>query len=489
MVRSSVSKQSHPALVDLEIDRYASGPVFRQIIRQLRERIDNAVLPCGTRLPPTRDLAQQLGIARNCVVEAYDELIADGVLEGRGRSGTFVAASRGFTAPRREEVIGQSSVLRRIDNENNDAPPQPVAAFDWRLGQVNVRALPLEAWRNACREAGRHLPPAGYGDPRGEPGLRHTIAYWLHEHRSVSVDPNQIVVTHGTGQALHLVSRTFLRDGDMCAVEDPGYLGANWAFARSGATLHHVPVDDEGMLVERIIESPTTPALVHVTPAHQYPLGGRLSGPRRRSLIDLARTHGTMIVENEYDCEFHYAGTRYPPLFASAPENTLLLSTFAKAVSPSLRLGFIAAPKAAATALAAHIERERVHVSWPVQKIIETLLVSGELDKHLRRVRRHYGAMRDLVRGRLAEYVSEIELRGDEGGLHVVVAGRERAFDLELRKALNLRGIVFNEVREFASSAMEESNGFLLGYAHMDLSDLSAALDELTTCIQQCYSR
>lgn len=489
MVRSAVSKHAHPALVDLEIDRHASGPIFRQIIRQLRERIDNAVLPRGTRLPPTRDLAEQLGIARNCVVEAYDELIADGVLEGRGRSGTFVAASRAFAAPRREEIAGLPLVLRRLGDEHRDAPPQPAAAFDWRLGQVNVRALPLEAWRNACREAGRHLPPAGYGDPRGEPGLRQAIAHWLHEHRSVPVDPDRIVVTHGTGQALHLVSRTLLHEGDLCAVEDPGYLGANWAFARAGATLRHVPVDDEGLQVEHIVHAQAAPALVHVTPAHQYPLGGRLSGPRRRAIVELARAHGTMIVENEYDCEFHYAGTRYPPLFASAPESTLLLSTFAKAVSPSLRLGFIAAPSAAADALAEHIERERLHVSWPVQKIVETLLESGELDKHLRRVRRHYGAMRDLIRERLAGYAGEIDLRGDEGGLHVVVAGRARAFDLALREALGARGIVYNEVREFAGSAAAESGGLLMGYGHMDLSELAAALDALAACIARCASR
>ncbi|MEK6419330.1 MAG: PLP-dependent aminotransferase family protein [Burkholderia gladioli] len=489
MVRSAISKHAHPALVDLEIDRHASGPIFRQIIRQLRERIDSAVLPSGTRLPPTRDLAEQLGIARNCVVEAYDELIADGVLEGRGRSGTFVAARGAFAAPRREAVAGLPAVLRRFGNEHRDAPPQPAAAFDWRLGQVNVRALPLEAWRNACREAGRHFPPAGYGDPRGEPRLRQAIAHWLHEHRSVTVDPDQIVVTHGTGQALHLVARTFLHEGDLCAVEDPGYLGANWAFARAGATLRHVSVDDEGLQVEQIVAAHAAPALVHVTPAHQYPLGGRLSGPRRRAIVELARAHGTLIVENEYDCEFHYAGTRYPPLFASAPESTLLLSTFAKAVSPSLRLGFIAAPRAAADALAEHVERERVHVSWPVQKIVETLLGSGELDKHLRRVRRHYGAMRDLIRERLAGYAGDVDLRGDEGGLHVVVTGRERGFDLALREALHARGIVFNEVREFAGSAAGESGGVLLGYGHMDLEELAAALDALTGCIAVCGSR
>ncbi len=492
--RPTVAKHAHPALVDLEIDRQASGPIFRQIIRQLRERIDAAVLPGGTRLPPTRDLAEQLGIARNCVIEAYDELIADGVLEGRGRSGTFVAASRVPAAPRRdrEPAIGLPAVLRRLGHAPDDVPPQPGAAFDWRLGQVNVRALPLEAWRNACREAGRHFPPAGYGDPRGEAGLRHAIAHWLHEHRSVSVDADRIVVTHGTGQALHLVSRTFLHEGDLCAVEDPGYLGANWAFARAGATLRHVSVDHEGIRVEQIVparddrHAREAPVLVHVTPAHQYPLGGRLSGPRRRSIVDLARTRGMLIVENEYDCEFHYAGTRYPPLFAGAPESTLLLSTFAKAVSPSLRLGFVAAPGAAADALARHVERERVHVSWPVQKIVETLLGSGELDRHLRRVRRHHGAMRDLIRERLAGHADTIDLRGDEGGLHVVVAGRAPAFDLALRRALVARGIAFNAVREFAGAAVGTSDGLLLGYGHMDLGELSAALDALVACIERC---
>nr|WP_082664568.1 PLP-dependent aminotransferase family protein [Burkholderia ambifaria] len=483
MVASRSPRQSSPTLLNLEIDRHSGEPMFRQIARQLREKIGSAALPHGARLPPTRDLAAQLGVARNCVVEAYDEMIAGGLLEGRGRRGTFIAS----TAPADlAEEIGhdcQPALLRRLREQASREAVPVDAAHDWRLGQANVRALPVDVWRKACREAGRHLPPPGYGDPRGDLGLRRAIVAWLHEQRSVQVAPDQIVVTQGTGHALQLVAQALLHEGDLCATEDPGYGGAALAFARAGASLRYVPVDAEGILVERIVGA-SAPLMVHVTPTHQYPLGGPLSGARRQGLVALAREHRILIVENEYDCEFHYAGTRHPPLFSAAQESTLLLSTFAKAVSPALRLGFIAAPPAVATALAAHVERERVHVSWPIQKIVEALLVSGELDRHLRRVRRHYGAMRDVIRRRLAEHAGSVTVCGDHGGLHMVIVGRNRAFDLELRTVLRTRGIVFNEVRAFTKLA-PDADGLLFGYGHMNESELSRSLDHLTECLRR----
>jgi len=209
----------------------------------------------------------------------------------------------------------------------------------------------------------------------------------------------------------------------------------------------------------------------------------RHQGYGRMLLEDaLARARSMLILENEYDCEFHYAGTNHPPIFSHAPESTLLLNTFAKAVSPSLRLGFIVAPPVAAAALADLIERERVHVSWPVQKVVETLLVSGELDRHLRRVRRHYGAMRDAIRERLIPYADVITLGGDEGGLHVVVSGQSGAFDRELRAALRSNGVVFNDVRDFAMLGSPLS-GFVLGYGHMDSEVLMRSLDVLEACL------
>lgn len=489
MVANRSFRQPLPALVDLELDRFSGSPVFRQIALQLREKIDSRVLPSGTRLPPSRDLATQLGVARNCVVEAYDQLIADGFLEGRGRHGTFIATGVPAVHTAADGPAWIPFLLRRRSGDALRAPERPDdGRLDWRPGQASARTLPLDAWRNACREAGRHLPPQGYGDPRGEPGLRRAIAHWMREHRSVHVAPEQIVVTHGTGHALHLAAQALLRGGDLCATEDPGYAGSALAFQRAGASLHYVPVDAEGVLIDRIVEGDVAPVVIHVTPTHQYPMGGRLTGPRRRALVELARTHGMLIIENEYDCEFHYAGTNHPPIFSYAPESTVLLNTFAKAVSPSLRLGFIAAPPVAAAALAGLIEREREHVSWPVQKVVEMLLVSGELERHLRRVRRHYGAMRDAIRQRLAPYADVISLSGDEGGLHVVVSGRDDSFDWNLRASLQSRGIVFNDVRDF-TTLKPDTRGFLLGYGHMESTALALSLDVLEDCVKRLKRR
>lgn len=485
MVANRSSRQPLPALVALELDRVAGAPVFRQIARQLREKIVSHALPPGTRLPPSRDLATQLAVARNCVIDAYDELIAEGILEGRGRHGTFVVATLPAVEAAANGPASTPLLLRRISDDARDAPERSDgASLDWRPGQASARTLPLDVWRNACREAGRNLPPQGYGDPRGEPGLRRAIADWMCEHRSVHVEPGQIVVTHGTGHALHLAAQAMLRAGDLCATEDPGYAGSALAFLRSGARLRYVPVDAEGVVVDRIVEDGAVPVLVHVTPAHQYPMGGRLSGPRRRALVELARAHGMLVLENEYDCEFHYAGTNHPPIFSHAPESTLLLSTFAKAVSPSLRLGFIVAPPTATAALAALIERERTHVSWPVQKVVETLLASGELDRHLRRVRRHYEAMRNAIRERLTPYRDVLTFGGDEGGLHVVISGRNGTFDRDLRAALRSQGVVFDEVRDF-SMRVSDPSGFLLGYGHMDSEALRQSLDVLEACIER----
>ncbi|CDG82499.1 MocR-like pyridoxine biosynthesis transcription factor PdxR [Janthinobacterium agaricidamnosum] len=485
MAARTSSTPHTPALLGLELDRRSGTPTFRLVAEQLRARIHSGALPGGTRLPPSRQLATQFGIARNCIVEAYDELIADGLIEGRGRHGTFVASRAVVSGHARSGEISTPVVLQRHRLQSGSASDPREAAFDWRPGQAHAHALPLNAWRTACREAGRHLPPQDYGDPRGDAGIRRAIVEWLEKHRSVRVTVGQIVVTQGTGQALDLIARALVRPGDCCATEDPGYANAALSFSRAGAWLRHVPVDENGMCVEEAFRGDATPVLLHITPAHQYPMGGRLSGQRRRALIDAARTHGTLILENEYDCEFNYAGTNYPPIFSSAPESTLLLSTFAKAVSPALRLGFVVAPQHAAAALAGLIERERLHASWTAQKVMESLFRSGELDRHLRRVRRHYAALRDLIRSRLGRYCDRIAVLGDEGGLHVVVRGCTHELDRTLKATLQKKDIRFDTVRQFATAP--KVDGFLLAYGHMSQAMLTSSIDEIVHCLDGIY--
>ncbi|VWC71437.1 DNA-binding protein [Burkholderia lata] len=484
MVARHVTRQASPTLIEIDVNRHLDEPIVRQIVRQLRQLIGSGRLPHGARLPASRDLAAQLGVTRNCVVDAYDELISGGLLEGRGRHGTFVrsGASTGSAYPGRQNPL--PAVLARLLARPSVDGTGSAASLDWRPGLAHVDALPLDVWRNACREAGRHLPPQGYGDPKGERGLRRGIATWLRTHRSIDVDPDHIIVTHGIGNALQTIAQALLRHGDCCVTENPGYAGAVTEFTRAGAAVRAVAVDRDGMCVDQVVLDGAAPQMVHVTSAHQYPLGGRLPRWRREALTGLARKHGILILENEYNSEFQYEGAKLPPIFASAPDTTLLLGTFARVVGPSLRLGFIAAPPAIVEVLVDFVDRERRHVSLPTQKVAEFLLVSGQLDRHLRRLQRHYAAMRATLRSRLSVHAERIDMCGDSGGLHVSIAGRVPAFDRELRTALRSCGIRFNDIAQF-STPNDNIPGFVFGYGHMSPAMLERSLDEIDACIAE----
>lgn len=435
-----------------------------QLALALSQAIRDGRLPAGSRLPPTRDAAQQLGLGRNTVVDAYAELTAEGLLESRGRLGTFVAR-------RAKAVLQPAASPPRVVRRLPSRPVVPAAiSQDWRLGQSGTQLLPLEVWRAACREAGRHLPPSGYGDPQGLPALREAVAAWLRRHRGTQHEATQIVITQGAGNAVELLARTLLGPGDLCAVESPGYPRALAAFESVGGTILRVPVDAQGAVVRTAFAN-AAPSVFHLTPANQYPLGGRLSGSRRVELAALASKAGTLVIENEYDHEFIYEGQNHAPLAAALPEKTVLVSTFAKSISPALRIGFIAAPQRVADALASTIAREGLHASWPVQVSLQWMLASGELQRHLRRARRHHATQRDRLLDAIRQSCPELQIRGTEGGLHLVLTLGRRELDRKLAKELRLRGVVLQSVGDFGGDTDE----VLMGYGHMERVEAQVA--------------
>jgi len=439
-----------------------------QLALALSQAIRDGRLAAGSRLPPTRDAAQQLGLGRNTVVDAYAELTAEGLLESRGRLGTFVALqARAVLRP----AASPPRVVRRLP----PSPGTPVAvSHDWRLGQSGTQLLPLEVWRAACRAAGRHVPPSGYGDPQGLSTLREAVAAWLRRHRGTRHEAAQIVITQGAGNAVELLARVLLRPGDLCAVESPGYPRALAAFESVGGTILRVPVDEQGAIVSRAFAN-AAPSVLHLTPANQYPMGGRLSGLRRAELAALVSKAGTLVIENEYDHEFIYEGQNHASLAAALPERTVLVSTFAKSVSPALRIGFIAAPQSVADALASMIAREGLHASWPVQVSLQWMLASGELQRHLRRAKRHHALQRDHLLAAIRKSCPELQVRGTEGGLHLVLSLGRRELDRKLAKELRLQGVVLQSVGDFGGDTDE----VLMGYGHMDEAEALVAIDLL----------
>jgi GntR family transcriptional regulator/MocR family aminotransferase len=460
-----MAKALRNALPLLALDPTGKRPLNARLAAALRDAIRHGQLAPGRLLPPTREAALQLGIGRNTVVDAYSDLVAQGLLEARGRRGTYVASQ--VTREAAADAAPKPRVVRRLKR-------QPLmtgtAVQDWRLGQSGSQLLPLQVWRAACREAGRHLPPSDYGDPQGVAPLRKAIADWLRRHRGTDYDARQIVVTQGTGAALELLARVLVRPGDLCAVESPGYARAAAAFEAAGGSVLHVPVDGQGMLVSQAF-SGGIPALLHLTAAHQYPSGVRLSGQRRAELASLVTRRGSLVIENEYDHEFIYEGQNHAALAASLPAHTVLVSTFAKAISPALRIGFIAAPDAVAAALAEAIERNRLHASWSVQMSLQWLLASGELQRHLRRVRRYHASQRDRLLSALAQVGPDVRFRGQEGGLHIVLTMGDPTRDEQLARRLHRLGVAFQTIREFGG----DSDEVLLGYGHMSASEIEQA--------------
>jgi GntR family transcriptional regulator / MocR family aminotransferase len=465
------------ALPEIALDALSHQPLYAQLVQALRATISSGLLISGAKLPPSREAALQLGIGRNTVVDAYAELLADGLIETRGRAGSFVSDNK-----RLPRLVSSATSLpfkpkltTRLVAANQEVQPR----LDWRLGQACAQLLPINAWRTASKEAGRYLPPSGYGDPRGALGLRQAICHWLSKERYANYSNEQIVVTQGAGAAIDLLSALLLREGDVCAVEQPGYPRAAQAMQAAGAHVRFVPVDPQGMCVDQAFDG-ATPVLLHLTPSHQYPLGGRLSGARRRLLIQLIQRHRSLLIENEYDHEFIHEGQNHAPLAASLPEHALLVSTFAKAISPSLRLGFVAAPLEIANALAAKIEHERLHVSWPVQCSVQWLLQSGQLQKHLRRVRRYYAQLRGQLLLQLKKECPELRISGQGGGLHVVLRLATPSQTAHLLAQLRKQGVVFHTVKDFGGT--EEA--LLLAYGHMTDTSLAECTATLVSAIQ-----
>jgi GntR family transcriptional regulator / MocR family aminotransferase len=441
-----------------------SAPRTAQLTASLSQAIRDGRLPAGARLPPTRDAAHQLGIGRNTVVDAYADLTANGLLESRGRLGTFVGRrAKAVLLP----AASPPRVVRRLPSAPSVAAK---AAHDWRLGQSGAQLLPLEVWRASCREAGRHLPPSGYGDPKGLSTLREAVATWLRRHRGTRHEAAQIVITQGAGNAVELLARCLVRRGDLCAVESPGYPRALAAFEAAGGNIVRMPVDEQGAVVHAAFAA-GTPSVLHLTPAHQYPLGGRLSGSRRAELAALVSKAGALVIENEYDHEFIHEGQNHASLAAAIPEQAALVSTFAKSVSPALRIGFIAAPQRVADALAATIEADGMHASWPVQVSLHWMLASGELQRHLRRARRHHASQRDTLLAAIGKACPGLQVRGTEGGLHLVLTLGHRDLDRKLAKHLRQQGVMLQTVADFGGDTDE----VLMGYGHMQATGARAA--------------
>lgn len=474
----------------LSLDRASTVPLQRQLTDQLRAAILDGRLPAGTRLSSSRSLAESAGVSRNVAVAAYDELYAEGYVEGRHGSGTFVTVDLPALPKRtRPEPVGAPRWLRLGVTPGLDEEVDSPEMITFRLGRPSADLISLDAWRRAWSDIARDVPPSFYDNPAGDPSLREAISAYLGRSRGVACGPEDVVVTSGALQAIDLIARATLRPGDPVALEEPGYPSARHVLSARGAKVVPVDVDEDGIRVDQIPTGEAAPLLAYSTPSHQYPLGARLSIARRLALLDWAESCDSLIVEDDYDSEFRFDA---PPLPALAgldqAGRVVYIGTFSKVLSPALRVGYVVAPPRLREHLV-HLKRiSDYHTPWPVQRALASFMEAGDLERHIRRARRHYAEKRRIVAEAFRPLAPLATLRGLEAGLHVFVELDPRIETRDVVSLARVQGVAVEAI-EAHYAGPPRLNGLLLGYGGLSAEDLDLGIQTLVTIIERLAGR
>ncbi|GEL19247.1 MocR-like pyridoxine biosynthesis transcription factor PdxR [Pseudonocardia asaccharolytica] len=443
-----------PEIPPIVLDRAAAVSLGVQLAAALREAAATGTLRAGDRLPSTRALAATLGISRTVTAAAYEQLLAEGWVAGRRGSGTYITAAPPSAPPGRTTRTPSSA--------------GPDGLIDLRAGSPCVEVLDRSAWRRAWR-AGADLAPDSAPRPDGDPAFRAAVVEHLLRHRGLPADPADVLATAGSTAAIGELARTLPR-GAAVAVEEPGYRRAAAALAAAGLVVVPVRVDGHGLDVEAL---PVGLAAVYCTPAHQFPLGGRLPATRRVALVERARTEGFLVIEDDYDGELRYDVAPLPLLAALGPDVVVHLGTASKLLTPTLSAGWLVAPPAVRAAVLEHRDRAGSRPSPAGQRVFAALAAHGDLARHLRRLRHELADRR--VRAVTALTDAGREPRGDAAGAHLVVPLPHPGAEEAALAAAAARGVVLDGlIRHYGGSAPRA--GLVLGYAGPARADLEQAL-------------
>lgn len=482
------------------LDRQA-GQLSLQLAKALKKAIQRGELRAGDFLPSTRTLAAALRLARGTVIEAFEQLTAEGFFETARGSGTRVAA-----------VLGDTDITRpqaRGDNPEHDAPALSAQAERYAFAgsrittlqpvpfAVSVPAgatLPDDIWRrigNRVRAKGPGAP-SGYNEPAGAMPLREAIAEYVRKSRSVHCSAQQVIITAGTQQGLYLSTHVLLDDNDKAWVEDPAYHGITSLFESTGRQrkMIRVPVDQDGLDVQRGIELFAPARAAFVTPSHQYPLGMPMSMARRMALIDWSKAHKSWIVEDDYDSELRYEGHPFPSLQGLAPERVVYLGTFSKILFPSLRLGYAIVPDKLVDAYCGARMLIDRHAPTADQYVLAAFMAEGHLDRHIRRMRTVYAEKRAVMIAAIEQAIDPHLgwLQPGDQGMHMVLWLNAALCDRQVVSAAIEAGVSVRAVSPMFSPHLARP-GLILGLGGFSDAQIVAAAIKLGKVMSKLFKK
>jgi len=458
-------------LIDLHLEASSPVPLFEQVYDGLRHRIVAGHILAGHRLPPSRKLAQELGVSRTTIVTAYEQLEAEGFVQGKPGAGVYVTE------------IGEVE-------SRSPSPPKPIVKKPthpsrkaFHPGQMDERLFPYQKWAQCVSKVARTDPKALVmsSDPFGDFELRVEICRYLADWRGVKASPDQVMMTAGSGDALEMCVRTLLKAGDTLALEDPGYPPLRTFVESYGLKACWLDTDEHGVL------PPTTKVKMTIlTPSSHFPLGGALPQARRNAFLKWAARVDSWIIEDDYDSEFRYAGRPIPALASLDTQNrTLYVGSFSKIFSNGLRLGFVVIPKHKIADFAQSLRQFGAKASVAPQRALALFMQSGDFYRHIRRVRRIYGERRTVLMGLIDEHLGDIGTYEDHrAGMQIAVKLAPGFEDKTIAKVAAEKGVTCFALSTYYASKSPQQ-GLLLGFCSFTEDEMRRAMVTLKTLISR----
>jgi GntR family transcriptional regulator/MocR family aminotransferase len=456
-----------------KIDRESDLSTAKQLENQIRKAILNGALEAGDRLPPTRTLAKDMLIARNTVIQAYDQLLAEGYLEAREGSGTYVANIGKLPKPK-----GMTYVSRM------DTPKKDVISFD--AGNPDVHSFPRTGWAKILKETCLVADEAAftYRYFSGHPRLKKAISDYVYRLKGIRCEESQIVIVSGAAGGMEILAKLFKGSRKRIAVEDPCIHFVKKIFADHRYEICPVDVDGQGMDINSLNKLMGID-LVYVVPSHQFPIGGVLPVPRRIALLQYASKQNAYVIEDDYDSEFRYKGEALQAMRNLDQERVIYLGSFSKIFAPSLRLGYMILPTHLIEQVTDQLQESNLWVNTIEQLALAEFMDEHLMDKHIYKMRKLYENKRKYLIGCLtASFGKRISISGEYAGLHLLVSFDRELTERDLTRIEDI-GVEADYVEEYTLVKGQHKNRFVLGYGALSLAQIEEGVTRLQKALSE----
>jgi GntR family transcriptional regulator/MocR family aminotransferase len=469
VTKVAIKRTTSAAELLIRLDRGASIPLRLQLERELRRAIQSGRLSHRAPLPSTRVLATDLGLSRGVVVEAYEQLLAEGYLSAHRGSATRVAgrATTESEAPARENRV-------------------PTPRYDFRPGLPDLSLFPRRAWMAALRRAFSEMSHEAldYPDPRGAAPARHAVATYLNRARAAFARADRVVFCSGSAQGIGLLCRVLRERGvRRVAVENPGHADQCTDIQKSGLETIRIPVDDQGLCTDRLRRLDVGAVLV--TPAHQYPTGAVRAAERRAALLEWATRQRGVVIEDDYDAEYRYDREPIGALQGLAPDRVVYVGTASKVLAPAPRLGWLVVP----ADLAEEVTRAKSQTdrgsAIPEQLALAHLLECGAFDRHVRRTRQIYRRRRDALLGALRRQLPRLRFCGVAAGLHLLIELTDDVDEQAVVEAARRRSIRVYGASAYRVGPLSAPPGLVVGYGGLSEGSIPEAVKQLAAVLAE----